>query len=115
MEKMTKSELREKLLKKEQLALHKTSKPKNRRGLEYPEEYRYASLARAYLEDYTMFKNDVFDALEDDRVFVVITERTLYNCRQKENCIILFDSFSIVLMQIDNELFIYSIAEYKLK
>ncbi len=107
---ITKSELREKLVYMEQLSLHKAGKPK-RAGLT---EYKYAILAKSFLQDYSMFKEHL-DIFDENQCFTLISSRTLYNYKVKGTTIILFDSFTITLLQINNNFFIHIIAEYMLK
>jgi len=107
---ITKSELREKLLHRKQLSLHKAGKPK-RAGLT---EYKYSGLAKSFLQDYSMFKEHL-DIFDENQCFTLISSRTLFNYKSKDNTIILFDSFTITLLQINNNFFIHLIAEYMLK
>lgn len=107
---ITKSELRKKFEHREQLALHKVSKPKS----SSIKEYKYAGLAKSFLQNYDMFKNymNIFD---ENQSFTVMSSCTSYKYKCKESTIILFDSFTITLLQVDNNFFIYIIAEYMLK
>ena len=107
---ITKSELREKLTHREQLALHKVSKPKHTNI----EEYKYVRLSKRFLQDYDMFK-EYMDSFDETQCFMPMSSRTLYAYKSKDTTIILFDSFTITLLKIDNDVFIYLIAEYKLK
>ena len=107
---VTKNELREKLVHREQIAICTSSRPKRAEI----KEHKNANLARRFLKDYSMFKEHL-DVFNNNQCFKLIPERTSYNYKMKENTIILFDSFTITLLQIDNNFFIHLIAEYMLK
>lgn len=107
---ITNSELREKLVHREQLAIHKAGKPKYANI----KEHKYANLAKSFLQDYAMFKKHL-DMFDKNQYFTLISSRTLYNYKDKDNTIILFDSFTITLLQVNDNFFIYLISEYMLK
>lgn len=107
---VTKSELREKLIHREQIAIRTSSRPKRAEI----KEHKNANLARRFLKDYSMFKEHL-DMFDENQCFTLILSRTSYNYKGKDNTIILFDSFTITLLQIDNNFFIHLIAEYMLK
>ena len=106
---ITKSELREKLIHREQLSIPKVTKLKY--GIK---EHKYAIFAKSFLQDYAMFKKHL-DIFNKNQCFTLISSRTLYNYKGKDNTIILFDSFTITLLQVNDNFFIYIIAEYMLK
>ena len=110
---VTKSELREKLVHREQIAICTSSKPKYAKIQEH-REHKNASLAKRFLTDYFMFKQHL-DMFDKNQCFTLISSSTSYNYKGKDNTIILFDSFTITLLQIDNNFFIHLIAEYMLK
>ncbi len=110
MKTITKSELREKLVHRKQLAIHKVGKPKYAQI----KKYKHAEIAKKFLQDYSMFK-DYLDIFDKNQRFTLISSRTSYNYKSKENTIILFDSFTITLHRIDDDFFIHIIAEYMLK
>ncbi len=107
---VTKNELREKLVHREQIAICTLSRPK-RAGIK---EHKNANLASRFLKDYSMFKEHL-DMFYKNQCFTLIQGRTSYNYKNKDNTVILFDSFTITLLQIDNNFFIHLIAEYMLK
>lgn len=107
---ITKSELREKLAHREQLAIYIASKPKYAKY----KEHKNTDLAKGFLQDYAMFKEHL-DIFDKNQCFTLISSRTSYNYKGKDNTIILFDSFTITLLKINDKFFIHLIAEYMLK
>ena len=98
---VTKNELRKKLAHREQIAISTSSRPKHA----WINEHKNANLARRFLKDYSMFKEH-FDMFNENQCFTLIQDRTSYNYKNKDNTIILFDSFTITLLQIDNNFFL---------
>lgn len=100
--KLTKKELLEKLIKMQEISLYSFNRKK-----------RSYILAKGFLEDFNKFSK-VLSTFPDSQSFNVIHQSSkIYNKKTQLN--ILFDSFSILLLQDDDQLYIYCIAEYKLK
>lgn len=98
---LSKSLLQEELKERKFLALHKVTN----KGRNY-------SIAQRFLEDLEKFEK-VLDEIKVSKEFHVVTMNRLY--RLKKGSTILFDSFSIVLLQEGNELYIYYTPKYQLK
>lgn len=69
------------------------------------EKYKYASITEDFLKDYSLFK-DTFEGIEEDAIFIFISTSCLSKYKN-DNSIILFDSRYIVLVKLDDRLFIY--------
>lgn len=98
---LSKTEVKKELRTRKLLALHSNAKGG-----------RYSSTAKGFLEDLNNFK-EVFDEIEDNEKFHIVTENRLYKLKQR--CNILFDSFSIVLLQGEDMLHMYYMPKYQLK
>lgn len=98
---LTKSELQKKLRERKLLALHKDAN----KGKNY-------TLAQGFLRDLKSF-DMVLNEIEDSREFHVVRPNRIYKLKKK--CIILFDTFSIVLLKEDDEFYIYYTPKYQLK
>ena len=98
---LSKSELEKKLTKMRNIAQNKR-------------EYgAYYYRAKNFLMDLDNFKK-VLDEIEDNKRLNIIREHYTYY-KQKEKFNILFDTSSILLLQSEGELYLYLIAEYKLR
>ena len=99
---LTKIQLQENLIRMKQISLESVKRKR-----------RFYLLAKGFLEDFEKFSK-VLNEFSYSQKFNVINQNSkIY--KKKNEITILFDSFSIVLLQENNELYIYCIAEYKLK
>lgn len=69
-------------------------------------------LAKRFLEDLEGFY-PILEKFEDNEVFQLINTNSNFY-KQKSSYDILYDSFSITLLQCENTLYMYCIAKYKL-
>lgn len=99
--KLTKSELQEKLILAKKRALR-----------DFDKKWRNYKLAEIFLNDIYQFKKYLGE-IDDSKSFNVISMFELY--LKKKTGVILFGSDSIVLLQENNDLYIYTVAKYKLK
>ena len=100
--KLTKIQLQENLIKMKEISLESVEK-----------KWKHDILAKGFLDDFERFSK-ILNEFPDSQEFNVINQNSkIY--KRKDEITILFDSFSIVLLQENNELYIYCIAEYKLK
>lgn len=99
---LTKTQLQEKLMKRQQIALEIANKQR-----------KNSILAKGFLEDWEKFSKVLNEIPNSEKFNVIDQHSKIYNKKNEITC--LFDSFSIVLLQEDDNLYIYYIAEYKLK
>ena len=99
---LTKIQLQENLIRMQQIALEAI---KRRRMSKY--------LSKSFLEDLDEFSKVLNEFSDSQKFNVIYPNYSIY--KRKDQITNLFDSRTIVLLQENNELYIYCIAEYKLK